>query len=326
MSSRFQVQIINSGSSVHAVVLERIYGTAAGGTPAAEHLLQWLTVLDGDSPVGFMAIYENPGIRHKGEVTAQFGNFECIDDAEAANALLRAGFGIVRQRGASYVLGPMNGSTWGAYRFQTAGSGLPPFITEQQHPAYYPGLWVAAGFEEIESYISNLAPIVPAEGTATFFSGHGLRVLPLNTESMAAELRRVYPLCITAFAQNPYYAPVTEDAFIAKLLPLRPLLAGSFTRVVVDSGDNALAFILCLPEVLHPMARRIVVKTAAKAPACTISGLITMLNRSISNEAHAAGFREAIHAFMHAGNRSVERSADAHGQTIRRYALYVKTL
>lgn len=328
MNRDIQILRLSPEPAVPGDVLAAVYGPDPAAWPEAvipdENLYACLKVFRNGGPRGYLAVYNNPGILHQDKATMQLGNFECINDAEVAKALLDAACGIASEQDAAVVLGPMEGSTWNNYRFKTSSAGVPAFITEMQHPAYYPELWQLAGFRSVASYVSNRATVMPVHEDSVFFTDQGLTVRRLDPERLEAELDHVYPLCHAAFAQSPYFSPIPREAFVAKLMQLKPLLGKSFTRIVDDAQGTPQAFILCLPDMLASTGRRLIVKTAAKSPDCHITGLITMLNQSIMNEAYDEGFREAIHAFIHVNNRSLRRSHQFAGRTIRKYSLFAK--
>lgn len=328
MSHRIETFQCEPGSDEFREAFFNVRGTTESAsstiTGGEKHLIACFVAVRDNVVSGRVAVYLNPEILHETETALLLGNFECIDDQDICNALLDAASGLCNEYGATWMIGPMNGSTWNSYRFITAGHHAETFVTEMQHPAYYVNLWMRSGFVAVSQYVSNLAPIGKLTVDETIFSENNLKVRSLDAANLEAALRRVFGLVSEAFSGSPYYSSSSENEFVAKLMPLNVLLSNSFTRIVDDSDGNPVAFILCIPDVLDPSKKRLVVKTAAKSRSCTVPGIITMLNRQIMNDAAAAGFSEAIHAFMHVSNRSIERSMDFSGIPIRQYALFAK--
>jgi hypothetical protein len=312
----------------HAAIVAAVYGSTRrvpNQITPAENLSEFLVAFQNDIPVACVAIYHNRQLRHKGKPTIQLGAFESISDHEVVKALLDAACERSAKWNAAYALGPLDGSTWNEYRFITGSNGQPRFLTEMQHPDYYPPLWQQAGFKPVSDYVSNIAPLEPRLTDPNFFDAHRLQVGSLDLNDLRTELEKVYPLCSAAFSKSPYFSPISAELFVEKLMPLKPLLGGSFTRIVRNEGGVPIAFVLCLPDLLDASKKQLVIKTIAKSPACKIAGLISILSQNVLNEAWELGYREVIHAFMHSSNRSVERSREFAGRTIRNYALFART-
>lgn len=327
MKQAYEIVSCQPDDAIFSAMLPGIYGSdfVSSGNEIDKNYLQKCLVISGAEEVlGRICIYRNDALHSQGKRVALFGNFECINDASCASALLDYGIDFAESDGAAFVIGPMNGSTWNQYRFISLRGDAPTFFTEQSQPDYYPELWRAAGFTPFQEYVSNLAEI-PEEASfnSTFFADHGLIVRDIDVKHLQEELAALYPLCMAAFAQNPLYTPISQEQFAAKLMVLQPLLAGSFTKIVADSIGKPVGFILCLPNINDRQGKSLVLKTAARHPECNIPGLISELYRTAMSEAIAGGYRHIIHAFMHVDNRSVLRSQQFAGKTIRRYTLYI---
>jgi hypothetical protein len=284
-------------------------------------------VKEGAEVKGRVIVYQNPAIHHQGAPTIQLGTFWSVDDISAVSALLEAAFDLGRKLGATFAIGPINGSTWNQYRFVTYTDGSPSFFTDMAYTEHYPRLWMEAGFLPVHEYVTNTAPLHDGQtGSGSFFEDHGLVMRNIDVSRLKEELRGLHPLCMAAFANNVYFSPISEDDFIDRYWPFLPLISRGFTRIVSNASGEPVAFILCLPEPIEEKAHTLVLKTVAKHPACTIRGVVSNLYSDIVVDAREAGFRRMIHAFMHVDNKSLVRSVQFEGTTIRRFALYAKQL
>lgn len=77
--------------------------------------------------------------------TGFFGMFECLDDAEAARALVDAAAGWCRERGMTALRGPMNLSMNDECAFLADGFDAPPAVMMPYNPPYYLDLMAACG-------------------------------------------------------------------------------------------------------------------------------------------------------------------------------------
>jgi hypothetical protein len=84
-------------------------------------------------------------------------------------------------------------------------------------------------------------------------------------------------------------------------------------------------FLFALPDVRNDPAGTLIIKTVAVAPGATQAGLGSLLVGLVQREAHACGFRRAIHALMHQRNVS-QNISRRYARTIRRYALFSRFL
>jgi hypothetical protein len=325
--SEFRVVTCNPDDALFDAALSNIYPD--GIYPKKEideaHYRQGFVVMLGEEPYGGLVLYQNSSIGHNGKATALFGNFECRKDANASNDLIDAATKYSRSINAEFVIGPMNGSTWNQYRFITEHGELPSYFTEQNHPPYYPKLWLDAGFKVVHEYVSNLVPIQKSNSDSkAFLEKHDLTIRKVDADSLDEDLEEIYPLCQAAFSGSPFFSPIDREQFFNKLLLLKPVISKGFTRIVSDGNSKPVAFILCFPDVLDPNGKTLVLKTAAKSKEHDIPGLISALHQSIMEEAREVGFEQIIHAFMHVQNRSLIRSKEMNGSTIRKYSLFLK--
>jgi GNAT superfamily N-acetyltransferase len=254
-------------------------------------------------------------------------------DTEAGIELLRIVAERLTGEGAVRVLGPINGGTWGRYRVvlhdAVAGDAEPAYLSEPWNPAEYPLHFGRAGYRVAASYesaiVEDLAEADPRrDALAERIRARGLAVRPLDAARFDEELRALYEVSVTAFAENLYYSPIAFDEFRARYLPLRPLLDPQLVRLAEDADGRLLGFVFAFPDLLtlrDGRPTRAVLKTLATAPAARGLGLGTFLTDEVRRLAHEKGYASLIHALMQADNASVSISRHT-ARVFRRYALY----
>ena len=265
--------------------------------------------------------------------TGLIGHYESVDP-QSGTDLLRTAVQRLREQGADRILGPMNGSTWGRYRLALPpgpgdGDPEPPFLSEPWNPADYPLDFQAAGFRVGATYESAIvedlaAPDPRRDELAERVRSRGATLRALDLGRFDDELRAIFELSRTAFAENLFYSPIEFEEFHARYLPLRPLLDPEMVRLAEDADGRLLGFVFAFPDLLsaaNGRPTRVVLKTLASAPEARGLGLGTFLTDEVRRVAHEKGYRSVIHALMQADNESVRISRHS-ARVFRRYALY----
>ena len=273
----------------------------------------------------------------RGGAVGRLGHAAWADPAVGA-ALLDAACAQLAAEGCTRAVGPLDGSTWHAYRVVTDGApggvAEPPFALEPAPPAAVAEAFGAAGFAPVARYVSTRLDALADESAAlradlARLGRGGIVLRPFHAGDADAEFRRLHPVLLRAFAQNPYFAPISFPAFLALY---RPLLARADPGLVVlaERGGTLVGVVLGLPDLAQAgrgdVLDTVVVKTLAVAPEARGVGLGGVLVRAVHEAARGRGMTRAVHALMHEGNRSVGVSAQHPGRVIRRYALLGRDL
>lgn len=261
------------------------------------------------------------------------GRFEATTQ-EQATALLESACAELRARGATRVVGPMDGSTWRRYRLVVEGAAEePPFFLEPTNPPEWPAWWRAAGFAPIETYHSALATGAPSPSDEP--ADPTLPIRSIDLDRFDEELRRVHALARDAFSGNPFATAIDWPRFQAMYGAIRERLDPSFVLIVDDPSAGRAAeapvagFLLALPDPLEAARgaprRTLLLKSMAVAPQLRSRGLGRRLLAEARRRAVDRGLDRAIYALMHDANRSA-RIASHTTRVIRRYALFGRSL
>lgn len=245
-------------------------------------------------------------------------------DREAAVAVLHRAADSLFRRGASKVIGPMDGSTWERYRLALEGPAAgDSFRGEPVNPPEYGSWFEAAGFRRDQLYTStistNLDSLYPELDRLESRSSGRIRIRPLA--DLEADLRALHTLSLDAFRHNIYYSPISFEQFASLYRPLAPLLQPELV-LVAHEGPRPVGFVLSYPD---QAPGRLVLKTLATATDCRGLGLGTLLTARIHQVARRQGFHSVIHALMHTRNASqhVSRRASSGDASLwRTYALF----
>jgi GNAT superfamily N-acetyltransferase len=180
---------------------------------------QLFLALQGRQPVGrIAAVIHHLHDRQHHERAGFFGLFECLPQAEAAaTALFNAATEWVRERGATFIRGPLNLSTNElACGLLVEGFDTPPVFDSAYNPPYYADYIESNGFtacKDLLAFIKHYDPPLPkrvaqvitrlrARGTVT--------VRPINMRDFTAEVARIAVLYNEAWCENWGFVPITE--------------------------------------------------------------------------------------------------------------------
>jgi hypothetical protein len=111
----------------------------------------------GSETVGRIAgVIDHHYNQYSGEKMGIWGFFECADDQEAAAALFSSVETWVRQKGMTFIRGPLSPSTNYEVGLLTEGFDYPPAVEMPYHPPYYSRLAESCGFAKEKDLLAFL--------------------------------------------------------------------------------------------------------------------------------------------------------------------------
>ena len=114
-----------------------------------------MIVLSDGKISGCIAVFDNPGLMYHGLGAAAVGKFECTEDPELSHLLIQSTINEAIESDKQYIIGPLDGSTWDAYRYPLP-SPKPMMFTEGVYKPWYIESFVREGFETIGEYLTQL--------------------------------------------------------------------------------------------------------------------------------------------------------------------------
>ncbi len=227
----------------------------------------WLGVIPGQARLaGFIREQEVDGER-----AAFFGFWESVNDSAPTQRLLSALTEWARAHGATRLYGPINFTTFGAYRLRLDNFEAGAFPGEPWNPDYYPGLLEQLGFTLRYQYFSTFNAIDDIVKTV---GPDYLRVKPkleqaitfeaVTPEFWMAHLSELYGFVDQVFGGNFAYTALSFDAFVAACgAPFAKRLC-PHTSVLARTKDGRIAgFFLTFPD-YSPLLRQNVPVSAGK--------------------------------------------------------------
>lgn len=256
------------------------------------------------------------------------GWFECSGSFDHTRSCLNASLEWLGAQGVLQAVGPMNGLTWDSYRFTLHNSVL--FMGEPQHPSFYPEHWERYGFRVGERYFSRILaadPITPCtqEDLQAQLVEHSARLEPVNRDLYERHAAGLHKLLNQAFTRikNPYFVPISYEAFRARFDPLVDRLPEGFTYLIFNEQEQPIAILLTYPAQFDTDERdwALVTKTIAIDPGLQKLKLGSRLIRYATWLAQQNGLPYQVLAMMHEDNPSMFFLNKHEPKQIRQYVL-----
>lgn len=287
-------------------------------------------------------------IDEQGVRAGAIGHFEALDE-NSAKIVLKQACSKLQEEGETYVIGPIDGSTWNSYRLVTQSDGSMPFLME---PKYKPGYsqWLEnIGFkptyhyfstkENRESIVKEATKASQNEINQSMLEQSELEINELAQDESQREelvelkttkltqleedLDKIYEISIQSFKNNLFYKPIEREAFKAMYRGYQPFLVEDLILIAEKAG-RPVGFIFALPNYFDQTRSSVIIKTIAVLPECQQEGIGKKLYQQITNKALNMGFTEFITALIYKGNHSQKLCES--GKMMREYTLFRKEL
>lgn len=293
------------------------------------HLFVGIIVWKENIATAKAALYFNPYIRYKTFSPALVGAYQALEASDSVQVLFQEIEKIGGGQGKDYLIGPMNGSTWEDYRFHD-DPDIPLFFMEMKHNACYPKQWKSVGFRPMAHYLSTIAPVEPhqnqkIEQVKRRLLRDGVTIRPIEMDHYEAELRKLHPFLHESFQQNFLYTPIDESAFLAKYLPLWPLLNPEFVQIAEHAGE-VVGVVLGVDDLLNPENKTLIIKTLTRNPKRLYRGLGLVLVDECYQKSASRDYRQTIFAFMIEEGDATPLSDRYNGHHFKNYTLYGKAI
>jgi GNAT superfamily N-acetyltransferase len=305
-------------------------------TPAMRQADSHWLALDGrGQPAARASLWWTHAPPYAGQRIGCIGHYAAAG-RDAAAALLAHARTTLAAAGCTLAVGPLDGNTFRAYRFVTRrsfeGTPHPRFFLEPDNPDAWPADFTTAGFVPWADYYSAIAALDQLDPRLSEISGRlaqlGIVTRPLDPARFMTDLAQLYDLVMASFARALLFAPISREEFMAQYAPLQGVLTPELVLLAAQA-DRLVGFMLALPDLAQAQRGEavdtVILKTVAVLPKIEGSGLGSALTVLVHEAARQLGFRRAIHALMHAGNRSRRISAH-YARPMRQYTLFAQSL
>jgi hypothetical protein len=178
---------------------------------------------------------------------AQFGFFDCADDAEAGRMLLDAATGFAREQGADELVGNFNLTAMQQCGVMTGGFGEQAYTDMIVGAPWLPGMLEAAGFApyfpmttfEVDLTRVNV-PVPPLDPARFEFA-------PIKQSTFPERMEEARLLLNDGFHDNPMFVPLTPEEFQFQAGELSTILDPRLSSVLKRDGVP-LGVIIAIPD------------------------------------------------------------------------------
>jgi hypothetical protein len=270
-----------------------------------------LAIRDDGSVVGrVLAHVYHPHNERHGERTAFFGFFECLDDTEAATALVRAAAGAAARWGCDRLRGPFNLTAMQEMGILVDGFEYPPAVDQTYTPPYYPRLLEAAGlcrtfphatYRVDDVHAVNLDGIL-GERHRILTEERRLRIRTGNMAQFEQELETLRLLLNESFAELTHFVPLTADELLFQVGAYRAYLDPKLLLVAEMDGVPR-GFVLAIPD-FNPLLKRLngrieaprVLETLPTAASWLWRRDACLIIQGVERRLHGQGVMRVLHA------------------------------
>jgi len=233
--------------------------------------VQLFLAREANRPVARLAAVVNDAHdRYHGERAGFFGLFECLPEASAAaNALLGAAEAWVRERGATFLRGPVNLSTNELEcGLLVEGFGAAPVFGSVYNPAYYAELVEGTGLtkcKDLLAFYRYYHPPLPLrvlralEAADRLSSRPHLSIRPIDTRKLEAEAVRIASIYNEAWSDNWGFVPISEAEARHLARQLEAAMLPELSLIAEADGEAIACFVSIpdLNQVIRPLNGRL---------------------------------------------------------------------
>ena len=193
----------------------------------------------------------------EGKKTAQFGYFDSFDDEASCQEIFGEFEAWAKSEGASFILGPMNFSTYLSCKVRLNDFENKPFLGEPYNKEYYAKLLSACGLEVTKEYYSMKLERFPDN-----YRAHVAKKLDMNayesvqdfqihkfSEKLYKEYFKEFYLFIDqTFKLKSYYHQIPSEIFFQLYGNITRLLDTNASRIIIGPDGHLAAFSWLFPD------------------------------------------------------------------------------
>ncbi|KQU03008.1 hypothetical protein ASG56_19555 [Rhodococcus sp. Leaf7] len=198
-------------------------------------------------------------IAHYDEPTAYFGYFECLDDVEAAHALLDAAAEWATAKSLTTLVGPMSPSLLWSAGILVHGNDIPPLVGMPHNPPYYAELvesWGMTSIKEFHSFYHDdphsLVQTKPFERKYAmgqrWKARSSVTIRPMNDATFDEDVEKLRVLYNSAFSSFWGFTPVEPDEIQELVATMRPILDREIV-LFAELDGTVVGFVMGIPDV-----------------------------------------------------------------------------
>jgi GNAT superfamily N-acetyltransferase len=220
--------------------------------------VQLFLAQQGQETVGRIAAVVNTAHNHyHDEHAGFFGLFECLPQAEIATTLFEAAASWVRERGATFLRGPVNLSTNELdCGLLIEGFDTSPVFHSSYNPPYYETYIEANGFKpckDLLAFTKSMASSLPLplqETMARLQARRKVTIRSINIRDFKADVVRITAVYNDAWSENWGFVPITDAEALHLAKTLKMAVIPDMTLLAESNGEPIGCFV-AIPDLNH---------------------------------------------------------------------------
>lgn len=231
----------------------------------------FLAVRDGHVVGRIVALVDEKYNSYANESCGAFGFFECLNDREAAHALLDTARNWLMGQGIAFMRGPLNPSTNYTCGLLVDGFDLPPTIMMPWNPPYYAELlesWQLHKEQDLFAYLIERTHLqISRELKAEISRLKAEARFTCRTSSrktLNEDIRSMLDIYRQSWAQNWGFVPLSSGEEACHVKELKSILDPDFFVLFFHKGEPA-AGMVALPN-MNPLLKRLNGRLGLSAP------------------------------------------------------------
>ena len=213
------------------------------------------------TPVGrIVATVHDASNQRHGTRRAQFGFFDCADDAEAAAVLLRAAEDYGRRHGCTEIAGNFNLTAMQMAGVVTDGFGAAPYTDMMWNPPHIARLLEANGYVAqfpMMTFEIALDGFDPASllgpGQRKLLADPEFQWLPVTRRTFAERMEDARSVLNAGFDRNPMFVPLSREEFDFQAGEMSWIMDFRLPMIVHHRG-RPVGTLICIPD-MNPFVR-----------------------------------------------------------------------
>ncbi len=209
-------------------------------------------------PVGRLTAHINP-MHNQTHHTQDgfFGFYECLDDDEAARALLKAAEDWLRAKGMTKIIGQENFTIYDELGFMIKGwdaNPATPVILNTYTPEYYVRQLANAGFRKEIDWIAFMIrddftlKDVHLKMKDRLIKRRGLTFRNIRLKNLKSEIEKIKVIVGDAWSENWGHFPLS-DRWFDKIAEALKAISDERVLFIVEDGDKPVACSISLPDI-----------------------------------------------------------------------------
>ena len=217
----------------------------------------FLVLDNNDIPIGRSIAYIdfNHNKYYKAKI-GFFGAFECIDNKEAANLLIKTCEKWLSEKGMEIIRGPIHpvAENWG---FVHVGYESPPVYMSPWNPPFYHSFFTNYGYKKTKDLLVYEADILKGYELPKRYSNFperfmrrypNIKIRRLNMRHIKKDAYSIWEISNTALANNWGYVPLELSVMEDMLSKLR-LIVDPDAVWIVEENNKAIGYCLGFPDI-----------------------------------------------------------------------------